>query len=109
MILVVMFRDEIEDRKIRAKMTALALSFHSLEGAAGVSPWDANRLDEWGAGPRSHGERCAARFVLTVWGGTTLDDCPWKSGPFDIADALKIWDEDHHAAFVSWVRNPWWP
>lgn len=99
----------MNESQAKQKISALAMSFPSLRRADGVNPWDADRLDEWGAGPRSHGERCAARFVLAVWSGGLIEECPWKSGPFDMVDAVKTWDESHHRAFVSWVRDPWWP
>jgi len=54
--------NDTEDRLIRAKMTALTKMFTCLQNTDGVSPFDANRLDEWAAEARSHGERCAAQF-----------------------------------------------
>lgn len=99
----------MNDSQAIQKMSKLALTFPSLVRADGVTPWDANRLDEWATAPRSHGERCAAQFVLAVWAGTPTSECEWKSGPFDLMEALRVWDEQHHHAFVSWVRAPWWP
>jgi len=99
----------MDETRTKQKMSAFALTFPSLRRADGVNPWDADRLDEWAAGPISHGERCAAQFVLAVWSGTPASECPWKSGPFDMMEAIRIWDEDHYRAYVSWVRDPWWP
>lgn len=98
----------MDEPQAKQKMSNLALTFPSLVRGDGVTPWDAHRLDEWAA-PVSHGERCAAQFVLAVWGGIPASECYWKSGPFDLIEALHVWDERHHHAFLTWVRAPWWP
>lgn len=86
------------------KMEALALSFPSLERAAGVSPWDAEAFAAWAAGPApSQGMRCAAQFVLTVWNHYV----EWECGRFDVMEALSCWDDRHRAAFLGWAANPW--
>lgn len=97
-----------EKRKL-AKMSKLAQSFPSLVNAPGVSPWDQHKLDAWAAEPISHGERCTAQFILSVWGQTSIQDCPWKCGPFDFFEAFRVWDDAHRAAFTAWTREPWWP
>lgn len=95
-----------EHLSLEAKMSALAATFHCLRNASGVKLWDANTLDKWAAEtPLSHGERVTAQFVLSVW----EPNHAWRCGKFDMMEALRIWDADHHAAFVSWVREPWWP
>ncbi len=55
-------------------------------------PWDAVELDVWGNGPRSYGERVTAQFLLKVWDPST----DWKCGRFDLTEALRIWDAEHH-------------
>ena len=104
---VIPMRDELtkEERALRARMTAFALTFHSMRYALGVEPWDAVELDTWANGPRSHGERVAAQFLLAVWDPST----DWQCGRFDLMEALRIWDESHHKAFLAWARDPWWP
>jgi hypothetical protein len=92
-----------------AKMSKLALSFPSLQKAQGVSPWEQNKRDAWASTPVSHGERCTAQFVLSIWGNTTMKNCLWKCGPFDFMDAFTVWDDDHRKAFQAWIRDPWWP
>ncbi len=40
-----------EEQALRARMTAFALTFHSMHYALGVKPWDAVELDAWANGP----------------------------------------------------------
>lgn len=83
----------------------LAWKFPCLRHAPGVEPWNADRLDDWAAsGGPSHGEKCSARFVLAVWN----PNHEWQVGRFDLMEALRIWDEDSHKAFIAWARDPWW-
>jgi hypothetical protein len=61
----------------RQKMTDFALTFHVMQwDVPGVKPWDAEKVDEWAAGPRSHGERVVGQFLLAVWDPAT----EWKCG-----------------------------
>ena len=94
-----------EEQALRARMTAFALTFPAMRYALGVEPWDALELDAWGSGPRSHGERVTAQFLLNVWDPST----EWKCGRFDLMEALRIWDPEHHKAFLRWAAAPWWP
>ncbi|MFO0888251.1 MAG: hypothetical protein U0790_03785 [Isosphaeraceae bacterium] len=94
-----------EGAALGARMAAFALTFPSMRYASGVKPWDAERLDAWADGSRSHGELVTARFLLTVWDPAT----DWKCGRFDLMDALRVWDPTHHAVFLRWAREPWWP
>jgi hypothetical protein len=95
-----------EHLTLEASMSAFASSFHSLGNAPGVKLWDANTLDRWAAEtPLSHGERVTAQFLLAVWD----PNHSWACGKFDLMEALRIWDNDHHAAFLTWVKEPWWP
>jgi len=87
------------------RMTKLAQNFPSMEGAPGVDPWDAAELNRWAAGPASHGERLAARFLLAVWAPGT----EWEAGRFDVVEAFGVWDQQHREAFLKWARDPWWP
>ena len=98
--------DESERRQVR--MTLLAETFPTLRGAPGVDPWEPHELNRWAAGPRSPGERLAARFVLNLWsGGNDVED--WECGPFEVFEALARWDDEHRRAFATWALNPWWP
>ena len=88
------------------KIEQLVQSFPSLRGALGTQPWDALEFDAWACDSGlSHGTLCAARFVLSVWD----PGAKWRSGRFDLAEALHCWDFDHHTAFVRWAAKPWWP
>ena len=90
-------------------MSSLARTFPALRHADGITPFDAKALDAWASGPRSHGEVCTAQFLLAVWGNTTLKECPWTCGPFDVMEALGVWDDAQRAAFLAWAQDPWWP
>jgi hypothetical protein len=94
--------DELRTTK---KMTELAQSFPCLRGAPGIDPFDAQELDRWAAAPVSHGEQVTAQFVLAVWSPGT----DWQSGRFDVMEALRVWDPSHHAAFLGWAKDAWWP
>lgn len=73
--------------------------------ATGVKPWNANAFDKWAATvPISHGERCSAQFILAVWNFAL----PWRCRKFDLMEALDVWDQQHHQAFLAWVADPWW-
>ena len=114
----------------RKFIVALARNFHSLRSWK-LEPWDALAFRSMIPG-RSHGEKCAARFVLAVWNtGTDWDDpqlvAEWvketgaseqtlgwdpltmKVGKFDVVDALGVWDDDNRAAFIEWAKDPIWP
>jgi len=87
-----------------ARTRALADTFPTLRGA--IKSWDPQRLARWA----SSSERCsaarhAARFVLSVWDPYG----EWECGPFNLHLALQCWDDKHRAAFLTWVKNPWWP
>jgi len=83
----------------------LAQSFPGLWNAPGVSPWDTVALDEWAAsGGPSHGERCAAQPLLVVWN----PDEPWRSGKFNLTEALRVFDAQHHRSLIKWALKPWW-
>jgi hypothetical protein len=54
----------------------------------------------------SHGEKLAARFILTVWNPSEARKRGWR---FDAAEALAVWDSDNRAAYIAWCRNPIYP
>jgi hypothetical protein len=93
------------EAKARLRMAKFAENFPCLRGAPGVSPWDALELDRWAAGPASHSERVTASFVLSVWDPSNA----WQAGRFDLMDALRVWDPEHHRAFLEWAADSWWP
>ena len=92
------------------QMARLAGTFPCMKGKAGVleriPAWDANRIDSWAAsGGARHGQRVTAQFLLSVWNPEET----WKCGVFNLMEALRVWDEPHHKAFLAWASNPWWP
>lgn len=94
-----------ESLALEAKMAAFARSFHAIRNAPGVPLWDADTLDRWAAEtPLSHGELVTARFVLAVWD----PNHQWRCGRFYLMEALRIWDDNHRAAFLAWAKDPWW-
>lgn len=87
------------------RIQRLAGTFPSLVSAPGIQQWDAVTVENWAAsGGPSHGELCAARFILAVW--NPHDE--WRCGHFDVMEALGIWDLPHRQAFLAWASNPWW-
>ena len=94
-----------EERSLRARMAAFAVTFPSMRYASGVEPWDAVELDAWGNGPCSHGKRVTAQFLLNVWDPST----DWKCGRFDLMEALNVWPPSHREPFLRWASDPWWP
>ena len=88
-----------------ARIIQLAASFPCLQRAPGVAGglWDAVALDRWATSDASSGERHSARFVLGVW--NSYDE--WRSGKFDLFDAMDVWDHENRQAFQRWVADPW--
>ncbi len=92
-------------------MTRLACSFPSLRSAAGVEPWDPLALLRWSL-PASHGEACAAKFVLSVWNSSTnneLIEPDRKFSRFDLFEAMNVWDQEHINAALAWIELPFSP
>jgi len=95
----------MSEQETREKMTDFVRTFPTMRDVPGVDPWDAEELQAWAQGPRSHGERVTARFLLSVWDPLLA----WQLDPFDLMEALRIWDPGHHQAFLRWAADPWWP
>lgn len=95
-----------EEQK-RAKMSELALRFPAMRGKAqaganGIVPW--NVLDLAAASrPWSPSEKLIVSFLATVW-----DADQEYVEPFNPVAALQRWDDDHFAAFKSWVDDPFY-
>lgn len=111
------------------KMTQLARLFPTLDTADGIEPFGPHKLDAWAcSGAPSSGGLHAARFILSLWSGRCAlykrtkalkedgeicgylyrAETPWRCGPFELFDALNVWDVHHRSAFLSWAREPWW-
>lgn len=96
-------------RDNRAQMTALAESFPSLRGRAGVRPWDPDVFTAPRAfGVLSSAGKHAARFVVSVW-NSDRRVWPRRLGVFNVRDAFGTWDDDHRAAFTAWCSSPFFP
>jgi hypothetical protein len=103
----------------RRAMPALVRSFPSLRGADGAEPWELERFVRWLSGPApSGGAMRAGRFVLHVWNshddfreyGRELGIEGFEClTPFNLSDAMGVWDEEHRKAFAAWVEAPFWP
>ena len=92
----------------RAKMIGLAHTFPSLVGKPGIEPWNPDVLDEWlmTGGGVTAGSAMAGRFVLHVWNS---DPGTWKSGMFNLREAMSRWDAAHNEAMLAFLANPFWP
>jgi hypothetical protein len=89
------------------RMTVLALSFPEVDKCARelVVPWTDARplLRAIRRGGFGHGCLCSLKFLVSVWN-------PYENGKkFDLHEALGVWDAPHRAAFLAWVKDPWWP
>lgn len=71
-------------------MTRLCRSFPTLRGVPGTEP-------DWQA---------VARAALDE-GGLGLADVGLE--PFNVVAARARWDDEHAAAFASWIAIPFWP
>lgn len=91
-----------------AGMIALTLSFPSMEHAEGTAPFQPFELARWAQG-RSHGELCTVRFLLSVWNPSDARRRVFYLEPFDLHEALEVWDGAHRGAFAGWAEDPWWP
>jgi hypothetical protein len=103
---------ECEGRRedtLAMKMLALTLSFPTLKQAVEeaaldlTAGWSARELERWATYCASDGGRHAASFVLQVWSPGR-----WACGPFNVHEALAVWDDGHREAFLAWARRPWW-
>jgi hypothetical protein len=47
----------------------------------------------------------ACRFVLYAWNS---DPGTWKSGMFNLREAMSRWDEMHNDAMLAFLANPFW-
>jgi len=106
-------------------MTRLCRAFPTLRGAPGSEPWDALPFLHWLCTSAAVTPACyhAGKFVLQIWdavedwqavaratieeGGLGLSEVDLE--PFNIVAARARWDEDHTAAFASWIALPFWP
>lgn len=109
------------------RFVELCQDFPALQGApvpfitgAGVEPWDVSRFMVWACSGLSHGEGCAARFVLSVWNPETdwvkqarLEGIALRRASslkrFDVHEAMGVWDRKNRAAFLAWAKEPFWP
>lgn len=90
---------ERSDLPIEQRLLSLATRFSSLKDAAGISPWDAKKLELWvQAQTDQQSGYHAGLLLLTIWGESSL-------GPFDIVSAIQIWDETEKKAFLSWFKG----
>ena len=88
-----------------SQVRLLAQEFPCLWNAPHIRLWNAVALDHWATeGRLSHGERCSVQFLLSVWD----PNFAWKSGAFNIMEALRVWDVAHRQAFLGWAADPWW-
>lgn len=97
--------EERLDRKQRAKMTALAITFPAItRDTPGVAPFAPEILDEWAATtPRLRQKTLVSvRFILSAWSSTKQ----WKVGPFSLIDFYHHSDHRHWKALGLFCKNP---
>lgn len=100
------------------RMERLCALFPSLHRAPGARPWSALKMLQYACSGASHGERLAAKFVLGVWHATDWQQVARDEGvlksdetlrPFDVFEAMNVWDEKNREAMLTWLRDPFWP
>ncbi len=89
----------------KQRMSEMADAFPALRNAPGIFPFEPRKLAAWSR-KASHGENCAARFVLGVWTGKGM--FPGVKA-FNFFEAMGVWDKDNRAAFLAWCKEPYWP
>lgn len=68
------------------RMYLLATRFRGLINAPGINPLNAAALDDFAMREDiSDADRCAARFLPSVWDSQR----PWKSGQFNVIDPVR--------------------
>ncbi len=80
----------------------MAMAFPTLRDAAGVAPWNPNRLDIWASEEADSPEAiAAAQFLLSRWN----PGCEWECGGFDPHRAFAAWDSPHRLAYLDWASR----
>jgi len=107
-------RGQMREGNNHAAIALLARSFHALERADGLEPWDAETLYHWSVeNLRTDAELNCTRFILSVWNKAGLEELDAEHsnqlGRFDALDAVARWDRIHRVAFATWTADPWWP
>ena len=72
-------------------------------GTASARPWNPLALDAESKG-LSHGDKQALGFILRVWSPSEK----WRT-PFDLHEAVSVWDTRRRDAVIRWIQNPYWP
>lgn len=70
-----------------------------------IDNWDAEAFDKWasaGAGVFAESEIIIAQFILMVWNFRKK----WKSGPFNIGEAMTVLSGQSRAVIQEWCMNP---
>ena len=79
-----------------------------LRGERWLKGWSARELERWACSADAcESGAHAARFVLGVW-DRRYGDGEWACGPFRFHHAYRKWDDEHRAAFMQWLAEPWW-
>jgi hypothetical protein len=107
-----------EDAGTCQAMTALANLFPTLRGVDAIDPWNEEAVLAWTCGGHSSGALHAAKFALSVWNPAAdwnaiarargLLSGDQRLSPFDVHDAIRVWDYEHRAAFVAWMQGAFW-
>jgi len=74
------WRDSGMEQLKETDFVMMAMAFPTLRDAAGVAPWNPNRLDIWASEEADSPEAiAAAQFLLLRWN----PGCEWECGGFD--------------------------
>lgn len=61
-----------------------------------------NTLDLWASKYAGSGAKQVVAFVLMVYSRRVA----WRTPPFDLLEAMSVWDEHNRKAFAAWVERP---
>ena len=75
---------------------------HTFPSHTRFETWDSEAVNHWATHGASHGEKVTSRFLLSVW--NQYHD--YEAGPFDLFEAMRVWDEKHMKAFQAWAADP---
>ena len=92
------------------RMEQLARSFPCLKDCPAITPWNGEKLQTWVEEQAQTLELpyevvSTVSFLLYLWDPARA----WRCTPFNVVDALFLWNQEHRDAFMKWAQDPWWP
>ena len=98
MVLTAIRAYERSDLPLAERLPSLGRRFPSLADAAGLDPWNADRLFAWISERGAQSPAFHAGLLLLNLHGRG----PWP--PFDVLAAARVWDDEDRQMFIDWMR-----